>query len=131
MISRSSKVLETVDSESSETENFLQPNPLKSAQQIICTSLLNIRFKSICLSSKPVYLILVWTLIVNVVYATVICVAAGFISNSINGNINPFSNTNPITSPFCITQALLAFTAVLYPLSGFLLMFGVGDSKQS
>ena len=59
-----------------------------------------------------------WTLIVSVIYAVMLFIAAALISSSVG--LNPFSNSNPLTVPFCITQAVLAFTAMLYPLSGFL-----------
>ena len=64
----------------------------------------------------------------SVVYAAMLNIAAALIGSSVGHN--PFGYSNPLTTPFCITQAVLALTAMLYPLSGSWLMFGVGESKQ-
>ena len=45
-------------------------------------------------------------------------IITGLIITSVG--LKTFSDSNPLTSPFCITEAVLAFTAMLYPLSGFL-----------
>ena len=47
-------------------------------------------------------------------------VAAEFIHTSAALRSSIFINDNIFISPLCITQAVLAFTAMLYPLSGFL-----------
>ena len=80
-----------------------------------------LKLKSLCEFSKTVYLILTWTLIVGAIYAGILYVAAGFISTSaILLRSNIFINDNLFISPLCIIQAVLALTAILYPLSGFL-----------
>ena len=80
-----------------------------------------LNLKSLCRFSKTVYLILTWTLIVGAIYAAMLYVAAGFINTSaILLRSNIFIDDNLFISPLCIIQAVLAFTAILYPLSGFL-----------
>ena len=79
-----------------------------------------LKLRSLCGFSKAVYLILTWTLIVGAIYAGILFVAAGFIRNPAALRSSIFINDNIFISPLCITQAVLAFTAMLYPLSGFL-----------
>ena len=79
-----------------------------------------LKLKSLCRFSKAVYLILTWTLIVGAIYAGILFVAAEFIHTSAALRSSIFINDNIFISPLCITQAVLAFTAMLYPLSGFL-----------
>ena len=54
------------------------------------------------------------------IYAGILFIAAGFIAASASLHSSIFINDNTFISPLCITQAVLAFTAMLYPLSGFL-----------
>ena len=102
-----------------ETRQLLQSHLHTSDQHISCSQCLP-KLKSVCMFSKSVYLILTWTLIVRIIYAVMLLVAAGFIANSITAASTTFNDSNPFISPFCITRAVLAFTAMLYPLSGFL-----------
>ena len=103
-----------------ETQSLLRSHVHRDGQQYSSTScvqyLRRLNFKSICLSSKPVWLIFTWTLIVSVIYAGLLFIAATLITSSVG--LNPFGNINPLTVPFCITQAMLAFIAIiLYALS--------------
>ena len=60
-------------------------------------------------------------------YAGIVNVAAGFTLTSIG--IGTFAYSNPLTSPFYIIHAVLACTAMLYPLSGFLADVWCGQFK--
>ena len=122
MLSRSSNESVTVDSEHSETQSLLQPTLRRSACHYMWISFTQcfLHSKSVCLLSKSVWLILVWTLIVSVAYAGILFIAEAFIITSVGSYLNTFSKSNPITTPFCIVYVILAFTAILYPLSGFL-----------
>ena len=113
----------TTDPGPSENQSLLQPNLHRNDQQCFCHQ----RLMSVCLSSKWVLLILVWTLTVSVVYAGLVNIAAGFALASIG--IGTFADSNPLTSPFCIIHAVLVFTAMLYPLSGFLADIWCGRFK--
>ena len=115
----------TTDSGPSENQSLLQnqPNLHRNDQRCFCHQ----HLKSVCLSSKSVLLILVWTLITSVVYAAIVNIAAGFAITSIG--LGTFADSNPLTSPFCIIYAVLAFTAMLYPLSGFLADIWCGRFK--
>ena len=104
------------DSESAETQRIL----LHQRYTWISISQGLLKLKSLCRFSKPVYLILTWTLIVGAIYAGILYVAAGFIRNSAALRSSIFINDNLFISPLCITQAVLALTAMLYPVSGFL-----------
>ena len=122
MSSSSSNKLVSTDSGSAETQRLLQSHSHRRDEQhiqISCNQCL-LKLKSLCMFSKPVYLILMWTLIVGAIYAGMLYLAAGFISSSAILSSSIFNNTNPFISPLCITQAVLALTAMLYPLSGFL-----------
>ena len=104
-----------------ETQTLLRSHVLRHSQQFTrttCIQYLMRSLKSVCILSKPVWLILAWTLIVSVIYTVLLFIAADFIITSVG--LDTFSESNPLMSPFCITQAVLAVTAMLYPLSGFL-----------
>ena len=129
MSSNSSNNHRSVRVAATETQSLLRSYVHRNGQQytsIPCVQGLP-SFKSACLSSKPVWLIFTWTLIVSVIYAVMLFIAAVLIASSVG--LNPFGNSNPLTVPICITQAVLAFTAMLYPLSGFLADIWCGRFK--
>ena len=112
----SSSSSDSTDSESTETQRVLLH------QRYTWTSISQglLKLKSLCRFSKPVYLILTWTLIVGTIYAGILFIAAGFVAASAALRSNIFINDSLYISPLSIRQAVLALNAILYPLSGFL-----------
>ena len=113
---------DSTDSGSAETQRLLLHRRDQRYSNNTWTSFRQglLKLKSLCRFSKAVYLILTWTLIVGAIYAGMLCVAAGLINTSAILRSNIFINDNLFISPLCITQAVLALTTMLYPLSGFL-----------
>ena len=109
----------------SSTSRDLEAKPLLSSHTVNVPSLRE-RFTSVCclprcnncLPTKPIVLILVWTVIVSELYSLLQGFVGVVITNYVPTTVNHF--VNAISSPLGLVYAILAVISMLYPLSGFL-----------